>query len=351
MRRLAIALAVALIASVPLSAEQKNVKLLTGLSDFQLVRAMHVMSASLAVNCGFCHAPAADGKGLDFPSDAKKEKETARKMIAMVLSINKENFKGQPQVSCNTCHRGSVDPVNILPLPQPPPPEGKPESAERPARPVLPTRDEIVAKYAAAIGNPAPALWESRRLTGTREGPDGKPLAMTVEEAPGMMYTTVKLGNETMEQAATPASGWTRNAKGSRPLSAAEVAMLNSLANSYTPPLPQSIPADARVVRRMSEGGRDVYVVFFRGEPGTRERLEFDATSGLLVRRVTLIDTPVGISPQQTDFDDWRDVGGGVKYPFTVRVSPVDERVGSTRHYTEVKLGARLDEKIMEMPK
>jgi hypothetical protein len=348
MRRLAVALTVALIASSPVSAEQKNVKVLKGLTDYQLVRAMRLISASLGVNCGACHAPAADGKGLDFPSDARKEKQTARTMISMVLAINAQNFEGRPQVSCNTCHRGSNDPVGIVPLPQPPPPEPRPEPT---VRPQLPTRDEIVAKYAAAIGKPQRALWESRRLTGTREGSDGKPLPLVVEEAPGMAHATVTTPTETMEQAATPAAGWTRNAKGARPLSEAEVAIFNSLANSYAPLLPESIPADARVVRRVTEGGRDVYVVVFRTDPGTRERLELDTTSGLLVRRVTLVDTPVGVTPQQADFDDWRDVGGGVKYPFTVKVSPVDARLGSTRHYTEVRLGAHVDEKAMEMPK
>jgi hypothetical protein len=271
-----------------------------------------------------------------------------------VQSINTQSFQGHPQVSCNTCHRAAVDPVGILPLPQPLAPAPKTESAEsaeKPARPALPTRDEIVAKYAAATGKPPRALWESRRLIGTREGSDGKLLPITVEEGPGMAHTVVKVGDDTMEQAATQASGWFRNAKGARPLGATELALFNALTNAYAPPLPEWIPADARVVRRMSEGGRDIYVVVFRTDPGTRERLELDVSSGLLVRRVTLSDTPVGVLPQQTDFDDWRDAGGGVKYPFTVRVSPIDARLGSTRHYTEVRLGAPLDEKAMEMPK
>lgn len=349
MRRSAAALALALVVCAPLSAEQKNVKVLTGLSDYQLLRVMRLMSASLGVTCGECHSLGADGKNLDFPSDAKKEKETARKMIAMVQSINAQNFNGRPQVSCNTCHRGSVDPVGVVPLPQPLPPEAKAAEAKAP-RVTAPTRDEVVAKYAAAIGNPSKAAWESRRLVGTREGSDGKPLPMTVEEVPGAARTVVKMEGGTMEQAGTASAGWTRNARGTRPFSEPELALFNALAESYGPPLPESIPADARVFRR-TEGSRDVTVVFFRRDPATRERLEFDPASGLLLKRVTLIDTPVGVSPQEADFSDWRDAGGGIKYPFTVRVMPVDERFGSTRHYTEVKLGARVDEKAMEMPK
>src|SRR5580692_5452583 len=47
----------------------------------------------LGVTCGFCHAPAMDGHGLDFASDAKPEKEMARAMMRTVLGINKKYFK------------------------------------------------------------------------------------------------------------------------------------------------------------------------------------------------------------------------------------------------------------------
>ena len=68
----------------------------------------------LGVTCGFCHADAKDGHGLDFASDAKPEKEIARSMMRMTLGINKKYFKVQHPVlggtmltvTCNTCHKG-----------------------------------------------------------------------------------------------------------------------------------------------------------------------------------------------------------------------------------------------------
>ena len=68
----------------------------------------------LGVTCGFCHADAKDGHGLDFASDAKPEKEIARAMMRMTIGINKKYFKiKHPQlgsagltVTCNTCHKG-----------------------------------------------------------------------------------------------------------------------------------------------------------------------------------------------------------------------------------------------------
>jgi hypothetical protein len=342
-------LAVVLLTAVPLSAEQKNVKVLKGLSDFELTRTMQVMRASLGVGCDYCHAAAEDGKELDFASDAKKEKETARRMIEMVHSINAENFKGRIEVSCNSCHRGAIDPVGVLPLPQALPPERKHETAETEKRTPPPTRDEVVALYSAAIGKPSPALWEARKLTGTREGNDGKPLPITIEEAPGMEHISMQMGETTMEQAATATGGWSRGARGVREFGDTELAIFQMLVAAYAPPHPDSIPADARIFRRTVDG-LDTLIVFFRPRPDVRERLELDPSTGLPRRRTILVDTPVGVAPTQTDFEDWRDVNG-IKFPFTVRVSPYDARFGSTRHYTAVTFGAKLDEKTLAMPK
>jgi len=72
----------------------------------------------LGVSCGFCHANAKDGHGLDFASDAKPEKEIARAMMRMTLGINKKYFKIKHPVigkagltvTCNTCHKGVAFP-------------------------------------------------------------------------------------------------------------------------------------------------------------------------------------------------------------------------------------------------
>jgi hypothetical protein len=72
----------------------------------------------LGVSCGFCHASAAGGHGLDFVSDAKPEKEIARRMMRMTLDLNKEYFKvHKPRIgsktltiTCATCHKGEPFP-------------------------------------------------------------------------------------------------------------------------------------------------------------------------------------------------------------------------------------------------
>src|SRR5689334_14091933 len=165
MKRLAIILALALTAR----AEQKNVQLLTNMSDVELQRTMNMMRASLGVHCDYCHV-VDDKNGWQFDKDDKKEKKTAREMIALTIKINKEQFNGRAEVSCFTCHRGSTRPVSVVPLPQAPPPFPTPKP---PARPELPPLADIVKHYTTALGK-VERLEKPRVLKGTRTASDGK---------------------------------------------------------------------------------------------------------------------------------------------------------------------------------
>ncbi len=61
----------------------KNLKVLNDIPADQLVPAMQFIAASLNVECDFCHVEHAMDK------DDKKEKVTARKMMTMMMAINK----------------------------------------------------------------------------------------------------------------------------------------------------------------------------------------------------------------------------------------------------------------------
>ena len=92
-----------------------NIQVLAGLPTSQLSAVMNYMGSSLGVKCVFCHVK--NGDKWDFVADAKPEKASAREMIKMVQTINKGNFKGNPVVSCFTCHRGSEHPTRVPQLP------------------------------------------------------------------------------------------------------------------------------------------------------------------------------------------------------------------------------------------
>jgi Photosynthetic reaction centre cytochrome C subunit len=99
------------------SPPHKNLKVLPAdIPGPQLIATMKFFAQSLGVRCTFCHV-GAEGQPLsafDFSSDAKREKETARHMMAMVQQINQQNFGvtdlSKAKVTCFTCHRGSPHP-------------------------------------------------------------------------------------------------------------------------------------------------------------------------------------------------------------------------------------------------
>ena len=79
-------------------------------------------------------------------------------------------------------------------------------------------------------------------------------------------------------------------------------------------------------------------------------RLYFDAGTGLLLRRTTILSTVIGLIPDQIDFEDYRDVDG-MKFAFVGRSAAIE--VGnptSTRTFTEVKINAPVDESKFNMP-
>src|SRR5262249_43441365 len=91
----------------PVEQVMKNIQVLKGMPESQLLPVMHLMRTALGVRCDFCHI-AENGK---YQLDDKPAKQTARRMIQMTFEINKANFNGQTEVTCNTCHRGSTRPV------------------------------------------------------------------------------------------------------------------------------------------------------------------------------------------------------------------------------------------------
>jgi len=336
MRKMAIV--AILLACSSVQAEQKNVQVLTGLTDYQLQRDMDLMRAALGVNCDFCHV-FTNATTADFPNDAKQTKRTARRMIEMVEQINQANFEGKPAVSCMSCHRGSTDPVSLPLLPQAPAPFPTPVRT-RPAN--LPTREQLVAKYLGAIGD-ASRLTAPRTLSGMRESVDGKSTPIEVQISGDKLHVTGTTRVGPTEQVVTGTTGWSKTPNGVNEIRADILDAFHELAAAYEPLPPESIPANARVVNTEKIGDHDTFVVVARIDDHTRERLFFDTTSGLLVRRVVLRQTDIGEAPQQTDFDDYRDVGG-TKYPFYVRVSVADPFLGAARHYSDVHLGAKIDD-------
>ena len=109
--------------SAPPEKKFKNLKVLPkNIGEKELDSIMHTYTRGLGVKCDFCHSPGADKK-LDHASDAKPEKNIARKMMRMTNKINKKYFdyakddqgKSIQSMTCYSCHHGEAHPAKNPP--------------------------------------------------------------------------------------------------------------------------------------------------------------------------------------------------------------------------------------------
>src|SRR5438309_1367392 len=130
----------------------KNISVLRGIPIDEFMDTMGMISAALGLNCLDCHTSDADKSWERFGADTTM-KNTARRMIQMVNTINKENFKGVRSVTCFTCHRGDLRP-KVVPslIVQYSAPVEDPNEVEIPPNAKGPSSDEVFNKYIQALG-------------------------------------------------------------------------------------------------------------------------------------------------------------------------------------------------------
>lgn len=330
---------------------QKNIQVLKGLPQSQLIPVMNYMSASLGVRCNYCHVNK-DGN-WDYAADEKGEKKSAREMITMVMGINKNNFHGNPEVSCYTCHRGRTSVAHTLSVPLPTP-EPRPSPASTPAGSSQPnpTAEQILDKYYQALGGAAAIdKLKSRVMKGTLIAGNGMEIGYELDQsgpdAVLAILTTPQAG--VIERGFDGTVGWEKNARGVRDLADGEIYFLRRYPDLYKDIKLKEQFSRINFGGKQKIEGRDVYVLRGTTTAGKRETLFFDVETSLLVRRATSTTTPVGTIPEQVEFDDYREVDG-LKLPFTIRVSTVDPNYSVVRKFSEIKLNVPIDAKRFNKP-
>ena len=295
----------------PKMAEQvfKNIQVLKGVPADQVIPAMQFIAASLGVECEFCHVRNA------FEKDDKDEKVTARKMMQMMFTANKETFEGKREVTCYTCHRGSTEPV------------GTPVIAETETKPAtevaavpsenLPKADQLIDKYVEALGGKdAIQKITSRVEKGTLIAGEMKAPVDVYAKAPDKRIAIVHMPGGDTSTAFDGHVGWLSSpGRPTREMSAAETDNVRMDAELFFAADLKQLFHSFRVRSQEKIGDREVYVIFAFNEGKPPVKFYFDAQSGLLVRLVRLVDTPLGSNPTQIDFADYRDAGG-VKVPY-----------------------------------
>jgi hypothetical protein len=331
----------------------KNIKVLNGMPESQLIPTMKFITVSLGVSCDYCHV-SRNGQ-LDTPADDKKTKRTARAMMKMVLQANNTTFHGNPLVSCYTCHRGQPVPQNFPNLPvalKSMPPTGAGPVPSASATPALPTADEILNKYTDAIGGRAAIdKIKSAVIQGSVANASGSTGTFEADQvAPDKGYDTVTTQRGTRLRVLNQRNGWEKNALGVNALVGQQVQDAKlSLALFGNLKLKDQF-SKFKVAGKDKIDNHDVYVVNATRTDQKRERLYFDSENGLLLRRIAETSTMIGILPEETDFDDYRDVEG-VKLPTTMRLSAADtQNPTSTRKIDKVEFNVPVDDSRFSKP-
>ncbi len=318
----------------------KNIQVLKGTPADQLIPTMQFISASLGVECDFCHVQGA------FDKDDKDPKKKARKMMEMMFAINKDNFSGRREVTCYSCHRGSTDPAGMPPVmaegPKPTMGEGKKPEAEN-KETEGPTADQLLDRFVQASGGAA-AIEKitSRVMKGTIDF-GGRSLAIdiyTKDPEKRISYAHMPEGDSVT--AFNGQEGWLGMPGGRiREMHGSDLDGAAIDADLHLATHLKAMFRGMRVEGMEKIGDREAYALVGWREGKPPIHLYFDTQTGLLLRLVRFGETLLGQMPTQIDYTDYRDTDG-VKVPykwtlarpngrFTIQVSdmrqniPVDE--------------------------
>ncbi len=294
----------------------KNIKVLKGIPAEQVFPAMQFITASLGVECEYCHVR--EGKGMAFDKDDKKPKLTARKMMQMMFAINKDNFEGKREVTCFSCHRGAADPIGT-PLVAAEDAAPEPSGEKKPAAaPALPTADQLFDKYLSAAGG-AEAVQKitSRVEKGTLTAFGGQHFPVDVySKAPDKRVSVMHIPGGDSVTGFDGHSGWL-SVPGRPPhiMNADEISGARLDADLRFPVDAKTSASKWMVSSGEKIDSHDTTQVVGQTEGQPPLKLYFDSQSGLLLRLVRYNETPLGRLPTQVDYSDYRDADG-VKLPY-----------------------------------
>jgi hypothetical protein len=334
------------------NANRPNLRVLQNLPESQLFPLMNLVADSLGVRCDYCHVQStldlsrtpSNVGGWKWDRDDKPQKVKAREMMQMTVALNANNFKGEPRITCYTCHRGSTLPSRTPPLP----PEGG--SATTPvAAAALPSIDTVWAGYVKAVGREdAAPPGTGTIISGWDDRPEGRYAKIEIVLAGNGRYrATMSSADNTIRQALDGDTGWVATKDGVQQLSPADVERARRVAMRYRPL--KDRPADLKLVGVERIAGRDVYVTAGQIDRATTRRLYFDVVSGLLRRDMTTTETMLIPLQEQVDYDDYREVGG-VQFPFRVTTSDGAPYDTVTRTFLQIRRNVPVDDAAFKKP-
>ena len=312
------------------------------------VASMGVITADLGLDCADCH-PNAGTDRANFAVDSAR-KNTARRMVEMVATINRTTFGGVQRVTCWTCHHGRITPATTVDLDTLyDAPNAENDDIVRPD-PNQPPADRIFDRYLQALGG-------AQRLAGLRSfvatgvsvgygGFGGNAEFSIFANAPNQRTTLISFKDHPERGDSIWAfdgrAGWVkvpRGLLGEYEILGGELDGARLEAQLSFPGQIKRALTNWRVGTR-SLGDRDFVVVQGSGARGFLATLYFDQQSGLLTRLIRYGPSPVGRVATQIDYSDYREVDG-IKFPFEYSFSWLDGRYSAKLN--DIKTNVAID--------
>lgn len=281
----------------------KNVQVLNEIPSAKLIPAMRFFSASLGVDCSYCHVQD------HFDRDDKKPKQIARQMIRMMATIDNKSFAGNREVTCYTCHHGSPRPNSI--------PEVGTEARVQPSADVamagsrLPTAAELIDNYIQALGGRDAIEKTSSLVKIGKTTVRGQTVGVEAfYQDPNRRALIMHHADGDSVEVFDGSVGWSMVP--GRPLRNLQQDALDESrmdADLHFPLHIQQMFADLRVEYPEKVNSREAFVVSCVNVGKPAAKLYFDQQSALLLRLVRYAESPLGLIPTQIDYSDYRDVG------------------------------------------
>jgi hypothetical protein len=264
----------------------------------------------------------------------------------MMFAINKDNFEGHREVTCYSCHGGSVHP-EAIPAVMTEEPKGTepkeamgaaPKSAEA-KQYSGPTAEQLLDKYVQVSGG-APAIDKvtSRVMRGTIDfGQKSSPIDIYSKD-PEKCISFTHMPDGDSVTAFNGHEGWLGTpGHPLREMHGSDLDGASLDADLHLATHLKGMLVDMRVRGPEKIGDHEAYVLVGQRERKLPIRLYFDGQSGLLVRMVRFGETALGWLPTQIDYADYHNIDG-VKIPyrwtlarpsgrFTIQVSEVKQNV------------------------
>ena len=327
------------------AAEQfKNIQILKEMPADQLIPAMQFMTASLGVDCEYCHVERA------FDKDDKKTKGYARHMMEMMFNINKENFDNQRWVTCYSCHQGSPHPPSIPAITaKEKAPMMMAEEGETASATGNPDPAKLLDGYLAAVGG-ADALKKvtSRVAKGTVTAFGDQKMTVDIyAKAPDKRVSVMHMKDGESVTAYNGKVGWLSVPGRVHMMNAQETFGARMDADFAFPANLKGLYPKWETKPGEKIDGQETWLVIGEKEGEPPLRLYLDQKTGMLVRLVRYVDSPLGYNPTQIDYADYR-VADGVKVPYRWTVARPGNRF--TVQVDELKQNVSVDDRKFVAP-